>query len=405
MSDFRTPLSGVKLAASLPEMQASPPTEGSGFTIDIRSDRRADIEAKQGRVAALLRETGRDGLLLLDPENFGWFTSGATPRGHIDPATMPAVYCTADARWLIASNVDSQRLFEEELDGLGFQLKEWPWHWGRQQFLADLCANRKVACDRLPGPGVEGDFVEVAEPMQKIRRVLTPYEHACLVALGQSVAHALEAACRTLQRKDTEREVAGQLAHRLMHRGVHPVQIGVAADGRSRQYRRHGFTSTVIDQYAVVSATARKYGLHVSSSRTVCFGEMPDDLKAEQSAVVRVSACYLASTWSDAVPREVLLAGRRIYLLSQFEHEWLLSPQGHVTGRMPVELLFTPQTTNLLEPGWAVTWTASAGAALSCDTYLVTEKGPQPITPPEVWPMKRIRIQGAECIRPDVLIR
>ena len=77
----------------------------------------------------------------------------------------------------------------------------------------------------------------------------------------------------------------------------------------------------------MVTATARKYGLHATASRTVCFGALPEDLKQEQNAVCRVSASYLASTWPDAVPREVLLAGRRIYTLSNFEHEWLLSPQ------------------------------------------------------------------------------
>jgi hypothetical protein len=105
------------------------------------------------------------------------------------------------------------------------------------------------------------------------------------------------------------------------------------------------------------------------------------------------------------VPREVLTAGRRIYLISGFEHEWLLAPQGHLTGRAAVELALTPQTADLFEPGWAVTWTASAGPAVSCDTYVVTDQGPKAMTPPEVWPLKRIRVQGAECIGPDVLVR
>jgi hypothetical protein len=380
-----------------------PPTEVSGFAIDAGSDRRADIEIKQGRVANLLRETAQEGLLLLGQENVAWMTSGAMSRGVIDPASEPAVFCTPEGRWLICSNVDTQRYFDEELDGLGFQLKEWPWHWGREQFLADLCLDRKVACDRLPG--VEGQFVIVEDALRKMRRCLTAYEQACMTALGQLLAHALEASCRTMARKDTEREVAGQLSHRLMHRGVQPLHIGVAADGRSRLYRRQGYTGSTIDQYAVVTATVRKYGLHVTASRSVCFGEVPEELKLEQNAVCRVSASYLASTWPDAVPREVLLAGRRIYMLSQFEHEWVLSPQGHVTGRLPVEMMFTAQTADLLEAGWPVTWIATAGAACSCDTYLVTDKGPKPITPTEIWPLKRIRIQGAECIRPDILVR
>jgi Xaa-Pro aminopeptidase len=379
-----------------------PPPQRSEFSLDIASDRRSDIEAKQGRVAALLRELGREGLLLLEPENVAWLTSGATPRGVLDPGSAPALFCTPEARYLISPNVDSQRLFDEELDGLGFQLKEWPWHWGRAQLLADLCTNRKLACDQ-PLPGA--DVVVVADSVQALRLRLTPYERACLLALGQTLAHALEATCRTMAQGETEREVAGQISHRLLHRGVLAVHIGVAADGRSRLYRRQGFTSTPVERYAVLTATGRKYGLHATASRMVCFGESPEELRAEASAVVRVSASYLASTWPDAVPREILLAGRRIYLVSGFEHEWLQAPQGHLTGRAPVEQLFTPQTGELFQPGWAVTWTASAGAALSCDTYLVTEQAPTPVTPPEVWPVKRVRIQGAECICPDVLLR
>ncbi len=380
-----------------------PPTAQTEFTVDLGSDRRADIEMKQERVAALLRQTEQEGLLLLNQENIAWLTAGAGSRGIIDPAAEPVIFCTPEYRWLICSNVDSQRFFDEELDELGFQLKEWPWHWGREQFLADLCLNRRVACDRLPG--VDGNFAIVDETLQKLRRSLTVYEQACLLALGQLVSHGLEAACRTMSRNDTEREVAGQLAHRLMHRGVVPVHIGVAADGRSAVYRRQGFTQTPIEKYAVLTATARKYGLHATASRTVCFSEVPEELKQAENAVCRVSASYLASTWPDAVPREVLLAGRRIYMLSKFEHEWLLSPQGHVTGRAAVEMQFTPQTGDLMEAGWAVTWNASAGPACSCDTYLVTDKGPKPMTPTEVWPLKRIRIQGAECIRPDILVR
>lgn len=378
-------------------------TEGLGFSIDIGSDRRVDIETKQARIAAMLRDTNREGMLLVDPENFAWATAGATPRGHLDPANHPALYFSQDSRWVIASNVDNQRLFEEELDGLGFQLKEWPWHWGREQFFADLASNRKMLIDRHPG--VEGDYLFVNGQLQKVRRVLTAYEQACLVALGQTVSHALEACCRTLKQGDTEREIAGQIAHRLMHRGTQPVHVGVAADGRSRIYRRFGYTSTPIETYAVLTATAKKYGLHATASRTVCFGAMPRDLQEEANAVVRVSASYLASTWPDAVPREVLAAGRRIYHISDCEHEWLLAPQGHLTGRAPVELQFTPTTADLVEVGWAITWCASAGAAMSCDTYLVTDGGPRAITPPETWPMKRIKIQGSDCIRPDVLIR
>ena len=241
--------------------------------------------------------------------------------------------------------------------------------------------------------------------MRRLRRRLTAYEQACQLALGQTVAHALEATCRTLSQGETEREIAGHLSHRLIHRGILPLHIGVAVDGRSHLYRRFGFTSTTLEQYAVLTVTARKYGMYVTASRSVCFGELPPEFRQDHNAVCRVSASYLASTWPDAMPREILLAGRRIYLISGFEHEWQLAPQGHLTGRCPVEMPLTPQTEELFQPGWSVTWNASAGAALSCDTFLITEEGPKIVTPTEVWPLKRIRIQGAEFVRPDVLQR
>ena len=228
---------------------------------------------------------------------------------------------------------------------------------------------------------------------------------ACQKVLGGVVAHALEASCRHLDPKDSEREVAGQIGHRLMHRGALPVSIGVAADGRGRLYRQCGFTSMPIRHSAVLHATARKYGLTASASRTVSFGQPEPELRHDHNAVCRVSASYLASTWPDAVPREILLAGRRIYLISGYEHEWQLAPQGFITGRAPVELLLTPKSEDLFQVGWAVVWNATAGAASSCDTFHITEEGPQVLTPTETWPLKRIRIQGAEFVRPDILVR
>jgi hypothetical protein len=154
-----------------------------------------------------------------------------------------------------------------------------------------------------------------------------------------------------------------------------------------------------------MTATARKYGLVATTSRSVCYGEIDADFRQDHNAVCRVAASYLASTWPDAVPREILTAGRRIYLISGYEHEWTQAPQGWLTGRSPVELMLTPQTEELFQPGWVVTWDVTAGAASGCDTFLITEEGPQALTPTELWPLKRIRIQGAEFVRPDVLVR
>jgi Xaa-Pro dipeptidase len=370
------------------------------FNLTTPSDRRADIDAKHARIATLLQEINCEGLMLIDPENVAWMTSGAAARGIVDPAEMPVVYFSPEGRWILSSNVDSQRLFDEEIDGLGFQLKEWPWHWGRAQLLADLCQGRTAACDQPLY-----DCKVVAAQIRQMRRKLSYYEQACYRALGQVLSHALEACCRTVTPGETEREVAGQLSHRLLHRGAQPLVINVAAEQRLRLYRTCGFTAAPVRTSCVICVTARKYGLCATASRTVCFGEPETQTRKDHDIACKVSATYVASSWPDAVPKQILVYGRRVYLAIGAEHEWLLSPQGHVTGRAPVELPITPQTEDLLQAGWSVTWRGSAGAGLSCDTFLLTEDGPRTITAAENWPLKRIRVQGAEFVRPDLLIR
>src|SRR6266511_3280137 len=122
---------GLMIAHS--ETTLVPPDAGpvESPSLETGNDRRADIDGKMTQVAALLEELGCAGLLLLDQDNLGWLTSGACARGVLDPRDLPGIYCNGDARWVLCANLDSQRLFDEELDGLGFQLKEWPYHWGR----------------------------------------------------------------------------------------------------------------------------------------------------------------------------------------------------------------------------------------------------------------------------------
>src|SRR4051812_42707475 len=91
-----------------------PPEPAESPGPDSGSDRRSDIDAKMTHVASVLQENSCDGLLLLDPGNVAWLSSGATSRGVLDPREQPGIYCNADARWLVCSNADSQRLFDEE---------------------------------------------------------------------------------------------------------------------------------------------------------------------------------------------------------------------------------------------------------------------------------------------------
>src|ERR1700677_124670 len=223
--------------------------------------RRADVEAKHLDMLKVTQEAGCDGLLVMNPKNFAWLTSGAT-SSRIDESMQPCLYFQVDNRWVVCCNTDTQRLFDEEIDGLGFQVKEWPWHGGREKHLSELLQGKNLACD-VPWATAK----PVGDQLRKLRCRLTEYERNCYLSLGQIVSHALEASCRTMVKGDTEREVASQLSHRLLHRGALPVLISVAADARRRVYRQPGFTAAPIRDNCTLLVVARKYGLCAQASR------------------------------------------------------------------------------------------------------------------------------------------
>lgn len=363
-------------------------------------DRRGDIDLKQAQIAALLAELECEGMFLLEPENFSWFTGGAVPRNVLDPNQLPVLFLAGDMRCVLASNVDSQRLFDEELDGLGFQLKEWAWHAGREQLISYLSRGRKLASDR-PLP----DCKPVGDPLRRLRRAITGYEVTGYRHLGQLLSHALEATCRAMAVKQTEQEIAGHLSHRVLKHGAELVAVEVAADDRLRRYRRVAYTDAAVTRQCVLSATARQAGLYAAASRIVCFGAPDEKLHRDHDTACKVTASYVSATLPDALPAKLLQGGRRVYQINGTEHEWRHFPAGYVTGRSAVDQVLTTQLAEPIQTGWAITWQALLGAALSCDTFVVTPKGPLMLTTPGQWPKKRIRIHGANFDRPDLLQR
>ena len=401
MSSDPMPSSAVE--AEQPNLKQAAPSESKvpePAKSDGGLDRRADVDAKQSWAAELLNRHQAELLFVLEQANFAWLTSGAATRGLMSPEEHPLLCYSATQRWLVCGNFESQRMFDEELDGLGFLLKEWPWHARRDRVVADLVRSRTVIADQaVDNAKVVGDDLRAA------RLALSTYEQACLKQLGKLVVHCLEATGRSATSGDTERELAGQIAHRLLRYGVTPVNVSVSGDGRSRSYRRHGYTGLPVNRFGVLSATGRKYGLYVTAARSFHFGQVDDALKAEQLAACRVAATYAASCWPDAMPRDILTAAQRVYKLNNFEHEWELSPQGYVTGRAPVEVRLDPSTKDELRQNYAVTWGPAVGSAVCQDTLLVTEAGPVAITPTVNWGTATIKVAGAEFTCPYILER
>lgn len=362
--------------------------------------RRHDVDAKQVIVARLLADSECDGLLLLEPTNFRWFTDGALLRGTFGPDEFPGLYVNPQQRWLLCSSMDTQRFFDEELDGLGFQVKEWPWYGSREQHLTDLCFARKVACDR---PFRE--CKQVGSFLEQERRRLSRFEAEQLRQLGKTLVHALEATARNIAPGESELEVAGHLAHRLLKRGAEPSAIQIAADDRARTNRRPGVTSARIENRCILQATATQAGLFATASRTVAFRMTDDEVRQEFDAAARLSAYWMASVKAGDRPAMLVEAEQQLFAGSPYEHEWRLSSPGWWTGRAPSEEAFTRNGSATLVEGNAIVLRAQVGGCVVADTFVLHAGRWAPITPVEEWPFRRYTLQSSKYDRPDLLIR
>ncbi|MEM7812050.1 MAG: M24 family metallopeptidase [Planctomycetota bacterium] len=376
------------------------PLSSAEFSVpDFR--RVALVAARQEQVAEWLRGQKLDALLITRAENFAWFTAGGSNvRGFTDEKTA-VLLVTADARVVATNNVDSQEVFDRQLHGLGFQLKERPWHEHRANLIGDLCRGRKVGSDTA-GLATDAD----AGPwLANRRRHLDPFEHARLRDLGRVVAHAVEATARAAKPGVVEREVAGELAHRLLKRGVDPVRLQALGDGRARTYPHGGYGSDACRGWLTVAATGRRDGLHVAAARTVVFEPVDDRVRDAHRRALAMQTTGMAFSrggweWSETWRRV-----RRIYEKFDRVDEWRLSEQADLIGYRPTESRLVNGSGEKFTAGTPVYWHPAVGSCPTGDTILPGEEGYELLTPSQNWPEIGISVKGVTMPRPDVLIR
>ena len=363
------------------------------------SSRRANIDTKQAILGRVIAELNCEAVVLLMPAHVAWFTGGMNVRGLIADGERPGIYTNGRQRWLLCSNTDTQRLFDEELDGLGFMLKEWPWPSGRATLLGELVAGKKVATDR-PFPTMP----LVNEKLRPELRPLMPSDVARLRDLGGLVAHALEATARNTERGEAEQDIAGALAHRIFHKGAEAHAISVTAGNRTRQFRRAGYSAAPADGACTLQATGFRDGLYATASRTISFGEPSAEFRTAFEAACKVAAIDRHIAAPGGTIAAAVDTASSVLKNTPFEHEWRLSPAGYGTGWFQADELRKAGMDEKFVENQAIVWQARIADAGIVDTVLVGADSCEAITPPTQWPYKRITLAGTTFDIPDLLV-
>lgn len=362
----------------------------------------SEIHEKERRARELMAREGFDALVLATTANFAWLTCGGSSYVGVAAETGAAVVVlTRSGKYVVCDNIEAPRIAQEETAGQGFDVVSFDWHeGGRDAIIEKIAGGGAIGADiALPGSRDAGANID------RLRWSLTAEEVDRYRELGRDVGECLAEACRETQRGMTEHEIAGMLNGKLYARGMAPVVTLIAADERIERYRHPLPTDKRAERRAMLVTGARKWGLVVSTTRLVSFGDISADLRRRHDAVVRIDAGLIARTTPGANVGEVFRRAVADYEALGFPDEWRLHHQGGPTGYKGREFRAGPATDSVVLDNQAFAWNPSITGTKSEDTIIAAPRGPVVVSEMEDWPTVDVEVDGMRLRRPDILIK
>ena len=355
-----------------------------------------EFAEKTGKIRQLMVEENINNLVITNHINFTWLTGG---RAYINSAAERAccdLVITPDKVFLLANNIEADRLISEEAPGLPIEKLSYSW-WeatGTGPLLKEIAGDGKIATD-----------VELGGKFSRLRWELSPQDRIRFLDTGSSAAAALDEVAYTINPGQTEQEIAKLIRVEALALGVLANVALVAVDGRAFQYRHPLPTESKLDRYAMLVISGEKYGLYASATRLVHFGEPPAELKKRHKAVAQVDVAFISASRPGATIGEVFETGRQAYRSVGFADEWQFHHQGGMTGYLGREVRATDRNKEIIQVGQAFAWNPTIAGTKSEDTVVVEKGGNVVVTSSSRFPQMKVEFGGVEMKRPGILIR
>jgi Xaa-Pro dipeptidase len=324
------------------------------------------------RLGELMERRGVDAVVLRRPANFAWYTGGADSKvDHVAPEGVADLIVRRDSLLVLTSTIEAPRMRAEQTPDI--EVAEYPWHEDRAAALREVVGGVRTGSDlALPGT------VDLSDDIARLRRTLDPDAVESLRAVGHDATAAMAEAAAAVERGMNEHEAAATLAGACRRRGLTATVLLAAADERIALHRHPVPVGARIERRAMLVASAERGGLYANLTQIVELDE-PDSELAR-----RVRACEeILGRMREEASRpgrtiaEAFADCRRFYADAGFPDEWRLHHQGGLTGYGSRELIATPSTDHVIEPGQAFAWNPSVTGAKAEETFVLTEAGPE----------------------------
>ena len=323
---------------------------------------------------------------------FAWITAGASNTVLLTWETGVAeVLVTPDEAWILADEVDAQRLKDEELpDNFRVFISAWAIPEAKDEFVQ----NRAVRCALYSDRPATGERPLPLEIVQH-KLILTPPEMSRYRQVGRSAAEAATEVMTAAQPDWTELELAAAGAQALWRRNLQPAQMLAAGSARLYSYRQPTPGRNTLGRVAMLAFSARGYGLHANLTRFVSFEplEGSEQILHEQVRDIEAEAlhcCIPGTRLSQVYDLFSENYTRRGHTAAIDQNH-----QGGLTGYQTREIMADPTSTHCLRKCETVAWNPSLAGARIEDTFLIHDSldhdpqrhhGLENLTRDDQWP-------------------
>lgn len=338
----------------------------------------ADRQRKQERLARV-RQAAGEPLLLTSHEAISWYLEGV--RTHVSLAGPPvlAVRAADDGDTIFVAANEADRLIAEEL------------------LPSDAAEVVRVAWQTPPAvAAAEAGGVaeaEAAAALRAARASLLPAERDRYRMLGRETAEVLTDVLRAASPAQTEQALAGAVSGALAARGIDPLVVLVAGEGRLGV--RHPLpTAAPLGERAMVVVCGRRHGLIANATRWV------GRAGADDERVLAVERAFLDASVPGIRLNDAFAAGIAGYAAAGFDvEEWRKHHQGGPTGYAGRDPRATEGTDDVLVDGQAFAWNPTVPGGKVEDTMVRDGDGWEVLTLDERWPS----VEHGGLLRPVAL--
>lgn len=348
----------------------------------------------------MLSREGLGGVLLNAQHNFAWLSGGATNGIDLSRENGAASLLVAASgkRYLLANNIEVQRMLAEEVSVDDFEPIEYSWQ--------DEKANGNLVIEKAAaacGGNVVSDYA-VEDKIAPCRYSLTEDEMVRYRSLGCDAAAAIRQVINRIAPGETELEIAEKLRYELAIGKMASVVTLVAADERIAKFRHPVPTANRLEKTLLLVTCAKRCGMIVSISRMVSVGEVPHELKRKTEAAAHVNAHLLDATRPAATGGELYEKAAAAYAEQGFADEIDRHHQGGAAGYRTREWVAHRKSTEVVQLNQGFSWNPSITGTKVEDTYIVTENGVDCLTASADFPQISVSVNGREYLSHGIMI-